>query len=426
MKILLAVSGGIDSMTMADMCVSHSCLMPEAGYSVAHCNFHLRPGECDGDESLVREWAGEHGLDFFCRDFDTEKYAADNGISIEMAARELRYAWFAELVREHSFDALAVAHNLNDDAETLFLNLLRGTGPRGLCGMGSRTVMDFPEGPLTVLRPLLGLTRKQIEEYAEANGVPYRTDRTNLENDYKRNRLRNLVFPMFEEMNPSFLRTMESNMAHFRDAAVALEGFYKSACPKVVDCNGDISLDALKAIEGWEYVLYRILDGKGFNSSSIESLTSLVASSDRGTFAGKTFSGVEADAVTTSGRIQFVPHVRARMQYLMEEMDYLPGMSLKTPEGVLLMDKDALPEGFEVREWLPGDWFVPFGMKGRKKLSDFFSDTHTSIADKAAALVVAAPGGAGRVYAVLGRRIDDSVKVTSSTRRILKFFQPEN
>lgn len=427
MKILLAVSGGIDSMTMADMCVSHSCLMADAEYAIAHCNFHLRPGECDGDEQLVRGWAEKHGLAFYRKDFDTEGYARAKGLSIEMAARELRYAWFAETVREHGFAAVAVAHNLNDDAETLFLNLLRGTGLKGLCGMDDAAAMDFPEGPLTILRPLLGMTRKQIEEYAESHDVPYRVDRTNLENGYRRNRIRNLVFPLFEEMNPSFLRTLESNMAHFRQAQSALDSLYATACRKVFDGNGDISIAALRETEGWEYVLYRILDDRGFNAAAVSGLTGMVRTHGIGTFSGKTFPGDRGiDAITASGRIQFVPRVRARVEYEVVEMDYTPGMSLKTPEGVLLVDRDRLPSDYEIRPWLPGDWFIPLGMKGRKKVSDFFTDTHTSIADKADALVISAPGGAGRVYAVLGRRIDDSVKVTSSTKRLLKFLEPQD
>jgi len=425
MKILLAVSGGIDSMTMADMCVSHSCLMPDAEYAVAHCNFNLRPGECDEDEGLVFEWALDHDLVFYRKSFDTEEYAASKGISIEMAARELRYGWFAKTVRENGFDALAVAHNLNDDVETLFLNLLRGTGLKGLCGIEPVSMMNFPEGPLKVIRPLLGLTRKQIEEYQAAHNVPYRLDRTNLENEYKRNRIRNLVFPILEQMNPSYLRTLESDIAHFRVAQSALDGLFRSACDKVLDCNGDITLESLKQTPGWEYVLYRILDDRGFNASAAKSLTALIAS-ENATFAGKTFKGEKMDAVTASGRIQFVPHVRVRANYKVEEIEYVPGMSLKTPEGMLLLDRDCLPEGYLIREWLPGDWFVPFGMKGRKKVSDYFTDTHTSIADKSGALVLAASVQAGHVYALLGRRIDDSVKVTSSTRKILKFFQPEN
>jgi tRNA(Ile)-lysidine synthase len=178
---------------------------------------HLRGEESDGDEELVRTWASEHGVRIHVRDFDTETYARENGISIEMAARDLRYAWFAQLCLDHGYKAVSVAHNANDNAETLVLNMLRGAGLRGLSGMSVvSSVPGFPSIPL--LRPLLDCTRKQIEGYMFAHKVSYREDSTNAMSEYKRNRIRNETFSIFETVNPSFVRTLNREMGYFSEA----------------------------------------------------------------------------------------------------------------------------------------------------------------------------------------------------------------
>ena len=209
--LLVAVSGGIDSMCLAD-----KVRLSGEPFAIAHCNFCLRGDESDGDEALVRRWAASNSIVCHVRSFDTRSYSAQKGISIEMAARELRYKWFGSLCREYGYEAVAVAHNAQDNAETLILNLLRGTGLRGILGMkpsGFIPVAEYSDIPL--LRPLLGMTREEIEEYASAAGLPFRDDSTNFENDYKRNKLRNLVFPVFREINPSFVRTLNRDMERF-------------------------------------------------------------------------------------------------------------------------------------------------------------------------------------------------------------------
>ena len=215
-KTLLAVSGGIDSMCMAEIFVRRypcDCL------AVAHCNFRLRGAESDGDEELVRLWAEEHGVRFHVRTFDTKEYAADHGVSIEMAARELRYRWFAELCASEGYDEVAVAHNANDNAETLMLNLLRGSGIKGLTGMSPVSDIPYSEGASAkLIRPLLDMTRKQIEGFALANRIRYRNDSTNFSSEYKRNMLRNEAFPVFERINPSFIRTLNREMGYLSEA----------------------------------------------------------------------------------------------------------------------------------------------------------------------------------------------------------------
>ena len=208
------------------MCMADMFSRAGVEYAVAHCNFHLRGAESDADAEFVQEWAENHGVQFFREDFDTAAYAAEHGVSIEMAARDLRYAWFTRVAAEEGFDAVAVAHNANDNAETLILNLLRGTGLRGLRGMAADGLL--PEG-IRLLRPMLGMTREEIEVYAEEHRVEYRVDSTNADTGYKRNRIRNAVFPEFKEINPSFVRTLNADMERFTQVDDIAEDYFREA-----------------------------------------------------------------------------------------------------------------------------------------------------------------------------------------------------
>jgi len=432
-------------MTMADIMFSHSRLYECLG--VAHCNFHLRPGDCDLDEKLVEEWAAAHSLPFYKKDFDTAAYAADHSVSIEMAARELRYAWFAELCSEHGYDAVAVAHNANDNAETLVLNLLRGTGLRGITGMsddgqlvdmtacatlgiirggtasavGSRGARRHVNQQAAVIRPLLKMTRAEIEKYAEEHGVVYRNDATNFENEYKRNKIRNQVFPVFGEINPSFVQTLNRDMEHFADAAEIIGEWCDKRRSEVMD--GDvISVPALMAEKHWEYLLYTILDEYGFSATTITCVKRLLLD-ESATFSGKTFHADDYKLVTARDRLILVtdpdPWELSADDLDIEAYPYKPGMNLKCQKGTILFDSDKLPDDAVLRCWLAGDWFKPFGMKGRKKLSDLFTDLHYSAVDKRKALVLApADSDDHHIFAVIGVRIDNRIKVTPETTEV--------
>ena len=222
--VLLAVSGGIDSMCMAELFL-HS--LSFVRFAVAHCNFRLRGDESDSDELLVTEWCARNGIRLYKKDFDTVSYARTCGISIEMAARDLRYGWFAETARAGGFGAVAVAHNANDNVETLMLNLLRGTGIRGISGMHRLSGMPGYDGGF-LIRPLLGFTRKQIEGFARSRGISWHEDRTNAGTEYKRNRIRNLVFPVFEDINPSFVRTIAREMDYFSQVSDIADDYFQA------------------------------------------------------------------------------------------------------------------------------------------------------------------------------------------------------
>ena len=272
MRLLLAVSGGIDSMYMAE---KYSRTARPSDLAVAHCNFCLRGEESDGDEESVRSWCTGHGVRLFVRRFDTTGYASEHGISIEMAARDLRYAWFAQLCREEGFDAVAVAHNANDNAETLMLNLLRGTGGRGLRGMRAEGVV--PGAPdVKLLRPLLETSREEIVRFMTGEGLSWREDRTNADSLYKRNKIRNDVFPLFKEINPSFLRTFSREMKHFSQENDIAERYFSScALPSLEE---GVNVRELMKLDSWEWLLYRLCEPYGLSEETFDKLTELLSS----------------------------------------------------------------------------------------------------------------------------------------------------
>ena len=298
---LLAVSGGIDSICLASLFLNSS-----AGrrFAVAHCNFHLRGEDSDSDEALVAAWCGRNGVRYHKADFDTEQYASSHSVSIEMAARELRYDWFASLCRDNGYYGVAVAHNANDNAETLILNLLRGTGLRGITGMQVETVVPVTRDELSgvrLLRPMLSFSRKQIEEYVAANSLEYHDDRTNAETVYKRNRIRHLVFPVFESLNPSFLTTFAREMNAFSEVQEIADDYFisvrESVCePAVKDELLRVNAVRLCHLKHYKYVLYRLLEAYGFRDRLLEPVARLLESGK--TFSGKIFEAPGYELIT--------------------------------------------------------------------------------------------------------------------------------
>ena len=339
--LLLAVSGGIDSMYLADS--MHRRGTP---FAAAHCNFGLRGRDSDEDEALVRSWCTDKGIRLHVKRFNTADYATEKGISIEMAARELRYRWFGELCREHGYEAVATAHQADDNAETLLLNLVRGTGPRGLCGMKPEgRIPDPAYADIPLLRPLLGVTREEIAEEAARLGIPFREDRTNALDDYRRNFLRNRVFPLLKELNPSVVRTLNRDIERF---AAAYQDIPEAP---------------------------------------------------------------EEEAVVPD-----LPPLRYTVTE--ERWDFL--QPLKQAPGTLILDADKIHGEPIFGPWRDGDWFRPLGMRGRKKVQDWFTDHHWSLAEKHRAVLLRAPSADGRIWAIVGAAIDDDVKVGPCTRRIYR------
>ena len=455
---LLAVSGGVDSMCLADLWVrafgADSC-------ALAHCNFNLRGEDSDLDEALVTAWAGEHGVRIHKVSFDTVQYASQNGVSIEMAARELRYRWFGDLCKEHGYCAVAVAHHADDNAETLVLNMVRGAGLKGLTGM--KSIAPLPclsrhceeRSDVAILRPLLTFTRKQIEGHVFARKVPYREDKTNSSVEYRRNSVRHEVFPLFERMNPSYVRTLNREMAYLKDASDIVEDWCRAQLEKVLRSNchferakrveKSVSIPSLLAIPQWRYLLYYILEPYGFNSAVLESLEALLLS-DR-TVSGKRFESEEyvlsvernmlvINKISVQAQPFFtqVPTPGAYhaggLRFMIEVLPWTSDMSLKQPAGTLVFDAEKLTFPFVLRSWRNGDWMIPFGMRGKKKLSDLFADLKYGSAEKNAAVVVVDckddSAELQHVAALLPVRMDDRYKVTGNTKEIIRITLTDN
>lgn len=348
---LLCVSGGIDSMYLAWKWLGDGRL-----FGIAHCNFCLRGEDSDADEEFVRGWAREHGIRIHVARFDTRSWASEHGVSIEMAARELRYRFFAETAMAEGYDAVVVAHHADDNAETLILNLLRGTGLRGICGMKAVSTLPVEGCTVPLLRPLLGITREEIETAME--GRAWREDRTNAENDVKRNKIRNLVFPVFKEINPSFVKTLGRDMERFAEAARLLpEDFFEDAGHPEDTGTGDISAEG-----------------------------------------------------------------PLKIRYCVTEESWDGTLPLKQAPGVLILDADRVKGELEEVAWEPGAWIRPFGMGGRKKIQDWFTDHHISVAEKYATPLLRDTLSPDPLHigVIVGRTIDDGLRVTPATRRILR------
>lgn len=412
-RFLVAVSGGIDSMCMADLFLK-SPLKPS--FSIAHVNFSLR-GECsDGDQSHVRSWCEKNGVGFYTIKCDTSSYAAQNSISIQMAARELRYRWFRSLMDENGFTHLAIAHNLNDSVETFFLNLLRGTGLRGLSGI--REVNG------DIIRPMMGFTRRQIEEYMEDAGLSHREDATNKESHYSRNRIRNEVFPHFGMINSSYLATISNEMRRFSQVNDIMEDLYhRKEGTLYFEKEGVLHIDIsqLKAEKHRSYWLFRILDGAGFNEAQLVQIEYSLDSQSGKRFSSQTHTLVrDRDYLKLYLKSEEAPLPKLKVSKFRKPEDFDPRL---LPEGALCIDASRICSPLYVRFPKAGDKFRPFGMKGFKLLSDYFTDLKIDLRQKKREVVVATldKKGAEQIVAIAGRRIDDRYKITESTKTVIQF-----
>ena len=435
---LLAVSGGMDSMCMADLFV-RTCGLSDI--AIAHCNFNLRNDESDGDESLVREWAAQWNLKVHVISFDTVSYAKAHDMSIEMAARELRYAWFARLCLQHGYSYVAVAHHADDNAETMLLNMTRGTGIKGMTGMKNVSELPCPEVsvPARLARPMLGFTRKQIEGYVLKHKVPFRNDSSNFSVDYRRNRIRHEIFPVMKKLNPSFVSTLNREMAYLEDASGIVDEWCRTVERDIVtqaDENIRISIEKLLSHKQWRYLLYHILEPYGFNSATLASIENLLLS-DR-TFSGKRFLSETHELITERKELvvselhdddsdegQLVINEAGLYRFndvniVVEICPWTKDMPLKQPEGVQIFDASKLEFPIVFRRWSIGDWLIPLGMRGKSKVSDIFSDMKYDSAAKNNAIVMTDGTGCQRVAALLWVRMDSRYKVDAQTDTIIR------
>lgn len=423
-KILLTVSGGVDSMVMMSLTAA-------AGYrfGVAHCNFQLRGAESDEDEVLVEREANRYGAEFFNKRFDTLGEMQRTGESMEMAARRLRYAWFKELCEHHGYTAIAIAHHSNDSIETFFINMLRGTGLRGLTGITTQVGR--------VVRPMMFATRKDIHDYAVAHHIPFREDSSNRSTKYLRNKVRIGLVPMLKEINPQFTTIMRRNIARLSQAQDFITSAINIVKGEVLEHSGDIHtlrVGQIRPTLPRNYVIYEILSSEyGFKGDVVDALCHAL---DNGA-TGRRFYSREWVAVVDRGNVVIAPIMEddscetiverntvrsyaggSVLYYEYCNIDFID--DLDQGENVALLDADKLKFPLRVRRWQEGDWFIPFGMSGRKKLSDYLIDKKVSMAEKSRQFVLLS--GDDIVW-VIGRRLDDRFAITRKTENVLRVIR---
>ena len=423
-RILLAVSGGVDSMVMLS-------LFTECGYNVgiAHCNFCLRGVESDEDEILVAEEARKRGAECYNRRFDTQGEMERTGESMEMAARRLRYDWFDELCAEHGYTTIAVAHHIDDSIETFFINLLRGTGLRGLTGITTRRN--------NIIRPLMFATRKEITEYAVSHHIPYREDSSNRSTKYLRNKIRLGLVPMIREINPKFTSLMRGNIAHLAEAQVFVNyaiDIIRQTTIEELDGIHYLRLERLGDNIPQNFVAYEILNSTyGFKSDVVNALMRAYHNG----VSGKRFYSKEWVAYLERGEIAIAPIAddddceivvnaddmrsfcgNSVLYYERADIDQI--QTFGVPGNMAQIDADKLQYPLRLRRWRAGDWFVPFGMSGRKKVGDFLTDTKVSAPERKRQFVLLS--GEDIVW-VVGRRIDDRYALTSKSENVLKIVR---
>ena len=420
-RILLTVSGGVDSMVMLS-------LFTRCGYrvGVAHCNFQLRGTESDEDEVLVEEEAKKYGVEFYNKRFETKAEMERTGESMEMAARRLRYAWFDALSHEHGYTAVAIAHHADDSIETFFINLLRGTGLRGLTGISTQVGK--------IIRPLLFASRREILEYAVQNRIPFREDSSNRSTKYLRNKIRLGLIPRIREINPKFTSLMSRNLARLTDAQLFINHGIERIRGEAVTSEAGIDtirLDRIDPAFPQGFVIYELLSsGYGFKGDVIDSLCHAL---EQGA-TGRRFYAREHVACIDRGRIVVAPVAPddaclttvpkgALRSYCGNSVLYYEYCDIDTiknfgvPEHIAQIDADRLQFPLTLRRWQEGDWFVPFGMTGRKKVSDFLVDTKVSVAEKQRQFVLVS---GGEIAWLVGRRIDDRYRLTPETENVLR------
>ena len=416
-KVILALSGGIDSMVLAGL-----LLKSKVEFVAAHCNFHLRGEESDGDEKFVRDYAERNGIQCFVKHFETEKYAAEQGISIEMAARELRYAWFEELRQQLGYDKIAVAHHADDQAETFIINLLRGAGLNGLKGMKPQNGV--------IIRPLLWVSREQIRKYAVENQILWREDHTNAESVYLRNKIRNQLLPAFDELQPEARQGLYKSLEHLSAENELYRELLQEKLGQIIEYNGDIQRiphSAFLIQHSSFQLLFEWLRQYGFNTDQCHFIYDAI-----GTGVGNQYCSATHRLVIGRDELQLFEikeDTNEEIQIETGEEEILLPVHLcfakleKTPDFVIdkspnvaQLDFNKLKFPLTLRRWRHGDRFHPLGMKGSKLLSDFFVDQKfTEWQKRNVWLLVSADGD---ILWVVGYRIDERYKVSNSTKTI--------
>jgi tRNA(Ile)-lysidine synthase len=411
-KILVAVSGGLDSMVLLDLAVKS-----ELQIAVAHCNFQLRGAESDGDENFVKSFCQENSIQVFFQRFDTTQFAEDEKLSIQLAARQLRYQWFYEILENENFDFVVTAHHLDDQLETFLINFSRGTGLDGLCGIPSLNDK--------IVRPLLIFSRAEIETFANENQLNWREDSSNSSDKYLRNKIRHQIVPILKELNPSFLESFENTLQNLNQAQSLVDDASRIVYRKVVqdvDNQKIINLSELLQLANYQAYLYQWLSPFGF--SAWQDIYDLVDAQ-----SGKQILSEHFRLVKNRDTFILEPKtVDISDEYFINEKEIQLNFPLKlrfcevsdlsiSDAKTIFVDSKLVKFPLTLRKWSEGDYFYPFGMKGKKKVSKFFKDEKFSLSEKEQAWLLCSDN---EIIWIIGERMDDRFKITEHTQTILK------
>jgi tRNA(Ile)-lysidine synthase len=416
-KIIVAVSGGIDSVCMA-------ALFAEAkfNFAIAHCNFELRGAESDEDEEFVKKLAKKYKVPFFVQHFNTAEFAEREKISIQMTARELRYVWFNDLLAQQKYDKIAVAHHQNDVLETMLLNLVRGTGIAGLHGISPA------KGK--VVRPLLFANREEIMQYVAEHNLGWREDSSNESNKYSRNLIRNEVVPLLKKLNPDIENTIKQTSEKVSAAERIYEQHIEKLRKEIFIKENEaqyFSLEKFVKNNGNIPVLFELLKDYGFSYSVVSEIFSSLESSPGKKFESITYLLVkdrEQLVITRKDLSEFmsllidegVSEITTGNFKLKINSSSKENFKISSSKDIACLDQEKLKFPLELRKWKEGDWFCPLGMNKKKKLSDFLIDQKIPLNLKDKIYVLTSNGA---VTWVVGHRVDDRFKITEKTEKIL-------
>lgn len=424
-NFLLTVSGGIDSIVMA-----HLFSQSNYSFSIAHCNFNLRGEESNGDENLVNQLAEKYKVKFFVKHFDTLKVLEAENISIQMAARNLRFAWFEKLRIENNFDFIATAHHQHDVTETVLLNIIRGTGLEGLKGILARN--NF------IIRPLLFANREELLEYANENNLQWREDSSNASTDYQRNFIRHKIIPLLKEINPSVHDSIR-NLSSYANQSLLLakETIEKYRAEYCTPSNNDLIIDTEKIAQhpAKATLLFYLLKDFNFNASQIESMISsneksgvaFYSPTHRLIINRKQFivsSIAKGNDVVSCGINESDVEVHLNNGTIqLQMMDKLNSSQLKNSNSsTAFIDTSKIKFPLLLRKWQKGDYFYPLGMEHRKKLSDYFTDEKFSLADKENTWLLTCNN---EIVWIVNHRLDNRYRITDATTTVLQIeFKP--
>jgi len=415
-KILLTVSGGIDSMVMLH-------LFHKNGFNiaVAHVNFQLRGSESDGDEQLVKKICAQFSIPFFSKQVDTRSYALQHSLSTQMAARELRYAWFNELTHQHHFDFVATAHHVNDSIETVLLNFVRGSGMEGYDGIAVKNK--------NIIRPLLFAMRNEIEIYAQQNKIEWREDSSNASDDYSRNFIRHNVVPLLKEINPSLENSFQDAVEKILGASELGNLGLRTWEEKFKTEKENVIFFSKKGFENFENtagLLWNLVKQYGFNIDQCKNIINALSGQ-----SGKRFSSTDFELIVDREHLIISKHENELSEVLIEKnqleahlgksilkITSLDKVELSDNNSIALLDADKIQFPLKWRKWKSGDYFFPLGMNHKKKLSDFFIDQKISVAEKETITVLES---ANEIVWVVGYRIDERFKILGTTKRVIQF-----